>query len=475
MTSGKWQPESSLIDRYKSESNIYQLSYCDDSDDAEDCQRPEDQKVLAELKRTESFMELSPQKPSRSPLDAIRQLVIDIGDAAALDAVPQLVRVLQEEFAPNGGEDNDVAASIPYPPVDAFTLDLLDYRLGRKPDALVSVPPAPACKYETLAAHDPFDMDFDFEVVCKNGLPEIPFNPTGNERSPLHKSGGFGPFLDSLLNRLGSMHKNCFYTNLLLTDIVLILASFHQHPLAEVLLGLVDIQWKVPVRTLYQVLLDVRKDLEFALAAIPNWRVLVEQATRFLHGPSDRNPEKVLPPPVLVQTDLGVERGSAKVSQQERARSASVSPPVPTPPPPAAPPPPRLSQQPRGRPHDPAAFTRPPPACNRSASVTPVNVPRWRTKVLEPMVPTTPPALPSARQRRSSIDRLSQLFGLSNSSPTPTCPPPTLVIPVCTRNIIFAYVVFNDFCLELASLCCEHGVAFASVLPGFEKTLDLEH
>ena len=43
---------------------------------------------------------------------------------------------------------------------------------------------------------------------------------------------------------------------------------------------------------------NLRRELENQLAKIPNWPALIEQAMRFLCGPTRRNPEVALPSPV---------------------------------------------------------------------------------------------------------------------------------------------------------------------------------
>ncbi len=199
-------PEPSLIDRYKSESNIYQLSYLDDdvgdSDDEKSAQSknpsPEKKTAKDTAATTEEPRPLRPESPTDTapvenppaPLDAIHHLIEEIGDTPALEAVPHLIEVLNEGYADGAGD----AVSLPYPPVDEFTLQLLDYRLGKRGLPMAEGPqPALPTKYERLAVAKPLDslsLDEEMEIICKNELPELPYEPTGDGKSPSHKFGG---------------------------------------------------------------------------------------------------------------------------------------------------------------------------------------------------------------------------------------------------------------------------------------------
>ncbi len=126
-----------------------------------------------------------------------------------------------------------------------------------------------------------------------------------------------------------------------------------------------------------------------------------------------------------------------------------------------------------------------PPLNHRSSSAVagPVLEPVAPSRLIQPQGSSARPFLPSPQpnphRRRSSIDRLSQLLRgpptTPQPPPRPSAPPTGVGVPVRTRNIVYAYIVFNEFCLELASLCCEHGVSFATALPQLERALDLEH
>nr|CDS22635.1 protein FAM160A1 [Echinococcus granulosus] len=460
--------ELSLIDRYKSESNIYQLSYCDDSD--EELERENKKSVILrspiDLKQVESPVDLESNEQEKSSLDVIRQFVADIDGTSTCDAVTLFTRLLEDGFPVES--DDDIGATIPYPSVGQFTFDFLDYYLGKHAIPVVIVP-QPSPKYESLAPVSNLEADYDFESLYGNELPELPYRPTFEECSSCHHSScGLGPFLNCVLSLIGSMHKNSLYLNLILTDVVLILASFHQFPLADILLKCADVSLGKLTQTLYEVLVDLRREIEQHLAKIPNWCALVEQAMCFLHGRSQRNPEATLPSAIVVATrpycatddDLlaATTLLPSGVSTSERSRSSSVRPQT----------------------DHPSAPTRLPLPSHRSASATP------RTAVLEPVVLPfwggTEPLSQRQRLRRSSIDRLSHLFILD--SPTPPCSVShtsdslpfaySQFSSVDIRNVIFAYIVFNEFCLELAGLCCEHSVSTASVQPQFEKTMELE-
>lgn len=249
------QQELSLVDRYKSETNIYQLSYCDDSDEETEVvkKKVEAQRPPSEMKLVESPIELEPKKLERSLVDVISQFLAEIDDKPASDAIGLFTNILDECFPP--GEDGNTGPNLPYPPVSQFALHLLDYRLGKDCTLLNLEVPEPSPRDGPLTpVRNLVETDYDFESLYGNELPELPYRPTFETSSSLsHPSSNLGDFLNCILNRVESMHKNCLYFNLLLTDIVMILASFHQYPLADVLLRSADIRLKAPSQSLYQV------------------------------------------------------------------------------------------------------------------------------------------------------------------------------------------------------------------------------
>uniref|UniRef100_A0A0R3WVW3 UDENN domain-containing protein n=1 Tax=Hydatigena taeniaeformis TaxID=6205 RepID=A0A0R3WVW3_HYDTA len=196
------------------------------------------------------------------------------------------------------------------------------------------------------------------------------------------------------------------------------------------------------------------------LVRIPNWPALVEDAICLLRGPSQRTPKAALPPALAIATTPCCATGDdllamAAVSPTKgRSRSPAV----------------RLQAA------HPSISPRSSLLPNRSASVTP------RTAVFEPPTRDSSGCVFQGQlSRRSSIDRFSHLIP---GSPTPSAlDSRTIVTPpfphsqlslMYTHNVVFAYIVFNEFCLELAGLCCEHSVSVASVQPQFEKTMELE-
>ncbi|VDN99350.1 unnamed protein product [Rodentolepis nana] len=467
--------ELSLIDRYKSESNLYQLSYLDDSDEETDRDTKKSllsSRPTSELKSSElpADFEIAP-KSDKCPLDAVRRFLVEINGKSTSDAVFDFIQVLANDFALIS-EEEGYRNNIPYPPVSQFVLDMLDYRLGLK-GALEIIPPiSPLRRQRPSPQISNLETEYDFDSLYGNELPELPFRSTfGQNSSPLHVSSqNIGPFLTCLISRIGRMHENCLYTNLLLTDIVLILASFHQFPLADVLLRCPELPFKSSNQSLYQVLSCLRRELEKKLSRIPDWHSLVDQAMRFLRGQNLRNPEVALPSPVAMAATPSF-ASDEDILAMDRSRTSLRAPSTP-----------QLSQ---GRSPLPTRPPVPSMVHQRSSSAAP------RTVVLEPTVAihSPPPNKPTPQSRsrpprRSSIDRLSHLLSHLGSpilphnpdlqTPPSRPPPPPNPIPMGTRNLIFAYVVFSEFCLELAALACEHEVSAASVQPQFEKTLDLE-
>nr|CDS27435.2 protein FAM160A1 [Hymenolepis microstoma] len=469
--------EVSLIDKYKSESNLYQLSYLDDSDEETDRDTKKSHassRPTSELKSSElpADFEIAP-KPDKCPLDAIRRFLVEINGKSTSDAIFDFIQVLANDFTLTS-EEEGYRNNIPYPPVSQFVLDMLDYRLGLKSIPEIVPPISPLRRQRPSPQMSNLETEYDFDGLYGNELPELPFRSTlGQSSSPRHVSSqNIGPFLTCLLHRIGSMHENCLYTNLLLTDIVLILASFHQFPLADVLLRCPELPFKTSSQSLYQVLICLRRELEKKLTRIPDWHSLVDQAMRFLRRQNLRNPEVALPSAVAMAVTPNF-ASKEDILAMDRSRNTSLR----------APSTPQLSQVRSPLPSRPPV---PPMVHQRSSSAAP------RTAVLEPTVTIhSPPPnklTPQSRSRpprRSSIDRLSHLLSHLGSpilprnpdlqTPPPSRPlPPSDLIPTGTRNLIFAYVVFSEFCLELAALACEHEVSAASVQPQFEKTLDLE-
>ncbi|KAH8869804.1 FTS and Hook-interacting protein-like protein [Schistosoma japonicum] len=115
------------------------------------------------------------------------------------------------------------------------------------------------------------------------------FSSTSSTHSARHNSnsigvaGGIGPFLSILLNRLANMHNNCFFTNLLLTDIFAALASYPCPLLYEFLLNPVGLSVKSSVNTLYKVLRSVRSQIVVASESVEQWKSLVFRARVYLN------------------------------------------------------------------------------------------------------------------------------------------------------------------------------------------------
>ncbi|VUZ55721.1 unnamed protein product [Hymenolepis diminuta] len=471
--------ELSLIDRYKSESNLYQLSYFDDSDEETDRDTKKSHASSRPTSELPADFEVA-SKPEKCSLDAVRRFLDKTNGKPTSDLVFDFIQVLANEFTLSREED-DYGNNIPYPPVSQFVLDMLDYRLGLKSAPEIVPPDSPLRRQCPSPQMNSLETEYDFDGLYGNELPELPYRSAFRESSSLRhasSSQDIGPFLTCLLNRIGNMHKNCLYTNLLLTDIVLILASFNQFPLTDVLLRSPELPLKSSNWSLYQILVCLKRELEQELERIPDWHSLVEQAMRFLGAQNLRNPEVALPSAVAMDVKSNFASDEdiltmGSLSSRDRSRSISLRAPS-------------TPQLPQGRSPLPPRPPMPLMEHQRSSSAAP------RTAILEPTVAVQSPLLnksiPQLRSRpprRSSIDRLSHLLTHLGSPTLPphnsdllTLPsrphPPPNAITMDMRNLIFAYIVFSEFCLELAALACEHEVSAASVQPQFEKTLDLE-
>lgn len=246
--------ELSLIDRYKSESNLYQLSYFDDSDEETDRDTKKSHASSRPTSELPADFEVA-SKPEKCSLDAVRRFLDKTNGKPTSDLVFDFIQVLANEFTLIREED-DYGNNIPYPPVSQFVLDMLDYRLGLKSASEIVPPDSPLRRQCPSPQMSSLETEYDFDGLYGNELPELPYRSAFRESSSLRhasSSQDIGPFLTCLLNRIGNMHKNCLYTNLLLTDIVLILASFNQFPLTDVLLRSPELPLKSSNWSLYQV------------------------------------------------------------------------------------------------------------------------------------------------------------------------------------------------------------------------------
>uniref|UniRef100_A0A5K4ERH5 FHF complex subunit HOOK-interacting protein C-terminal domain-containing protein n=1 Tax=Schistosoma mansoni TaxID=6183 RepID=A0A5K4ERH5_SCHMA len=124
---------------------------------------------------------------------------------------------------------------------------------------------------------------------CSNHSHLTDFSSTSSTQSAKHYSnsvgvaGGIGPFLSILLNRLANMHNNCFFTNLLLTDIFAALASYPCPLLYEFLLNPIGLSIKPSVNTLYKVLRSVHSQIVVASESVEQWKSLVFRARVYLN------------------------------------------------------------------------------------------------------------------------------------------------------------------------------------------------
>uniref|UniRef100_A0A3Q3LIQ1 Protein FAM160A1-like n=1 Tax=Mastacembelus armatus TaxID=205130 RepID=A0A3Q3LIQ1_9TELE len=91
-----------------------------------------------------------------------------------------------------------------------------------------------------------------------------------------------GPFISVLLSRLENLLENSIAVNLLVTGILAQLASYPQPLLRSFLLSTDSAHTQPNVRTVYQVLVSVRAQIERYVAARPEYPALVTQAWRFL-------------------------------------------------------------------------------------------------------------------------------------------------------------------------------------------------
>ncbi|XP_030018678.1 protein FAM160A1-like [Sphaeramia orbicularis] len=90
-----------------------------------------------------------------------------------------------------------------------------------------------------------------------------------------------GPFISVLLSRLENLLENSIAVNLLVTGILAQLASYPQPLLRSFLLSTHTVE-QPHIRTLYQVLVSVRGQIERCVSSRPDYPALLTQAWRFL-------------------------------------------------------------------------------------------------------------------------------------------------------------------------------------------------
>ncbi|KAL7061872.1 hypothetical protein AAHC03_0225 [Spirometra sp. Aus1] len=506
--------EDKILDKYnlgKSESSLYQLSYLDSSSEEDlagghlssvtTATTVTSRKPVSSDDTTEAFS--SPDlsagsltSPSRTPhslfsvqLAEIRTL-LEGEDAicrgrGGLDHSPlvsDFIRILQKSQPAAAAASG--ASALPYPPVDPFFMQLLESQLTMETSCLTAVASSTVNEGDeqegAMAEAPPVPFSDDVETAAataeefeeQRGLLDLSLVSIDR-----NVGGGLGPFLSALLGRLDCMHRNCLYTNLLLTDVLLTLVSYPQSPLAELLLNNSVVRLKPPARSFFQVLTSVRKNLQEAAAKVENWQGLVEDARDYL-----RSSEAIASP--LGQRSphpqQSVSQGSSFAEQVTEDDLLVISAPTNEKiPHPLGGPTSSVLGRPPTSPH-PATMNQ-----TKSPNMRPSAGHRW-SRLLEPVVPpecSQPSPQPSVHKRRSSFSRLSHLLHAPHHVNSPLSSPQAgrrlasmgPVIGTETRNLVYAFIVLEEFCLELACMCCEQGVFYGRALPKLERTLSLEN
>ncbi|TGZ63227.1 hypothetical protein CRM22_007048 [Opisthorchis felineus] len=135
-----------------------------------------------------------------------------------------------------------------------------------------------------------------------------PSHPVRN-KSPI--AGGIGPFLSILLNRLSNLHTNCFFTNLLLTDLIAALAAYPCPLLYNYLLNSVGLALKSNANSVSKVLHTVRSQLVVTSASVENWHSLVYRARVYLNCGRPYATDTVIDPDFYSTEHLNQQNGSS--------------------------------------------------------------------------------------------------------------------------------------------------------------------
>ncbi|XP_028973594.2 protein FAM160A1 [Esox lucius] len=122
----------------------------------------------------------------------------------------------------------------------------------------------------------------DANGVQENSLEsENSLEPMRNSQDRKHATPFTGPFISVLLSRLENLLENPIPVNLLVTGILSQLAMYPQ-PLLRAFLFNTNTETHPTVRTLYQVLVSVRGQIEQYAAARPEFPATVREAWRYL-------------------------------------------------------------------------------------------------------------------------------------------------------------------------------------------------
>ncbi|XP_026177675.1 protein FAM160A1-like [Mastacembelus armatus] len=130
---------------------------------------------------------------------------------------------------------------------------------------------------------DDGDVEGEEVVMEQEEEEELAQENSSNKKSNRRHEVPFtGPFISVLLSRLENLLENSIAVNLLVTGILAQLASYPQPLLRSFLLSTDSAHTQPNVRTVYQVLVSVRAQIERYVAARPEYPALVTQAWRFL-------------------------------------------------------------------------------------------------------------------------------------------------------------------------------------------------
>ncbi|CAL8068960.1 unnamed protein product [Calicophoron daubneyi] len=192
--------------------------------------------------------------------------------------------------------------------------DILPSDLGRQPEIAVDLPPSPTViSPSALSLHS---------VTVNAG--QANSNDASSQRSPI--AGGIGPFLSILLNRLANFHNNCFFTNLLLTDLLTSLAAYPCPLLYEFLLNSAGLTLKSNVNSVYKALHWVRSQILVNAKSIDNWDQLLYRARLYMNCGRPYATDTLIDPEFYSPCDVGRSSDRSKKSDHcKRPRSSSTS------------------------------------------------------------------------------------------------------------------------------------------------------
>ncbi|KAF6768306.1 hypothetical protein AHF37_01628 [Paragonimus kellicotti] len=305
------------------------------------------------------------------------------------------------------------------------------------------------------------------ESLSRTSSARITESPVSSSAKPI--AGGIGPFLSIVLSRLATLHTNCLFTNLLLTDLLATLAAYPCPMLYTFLLNSVGLQLKSNVNSVFKVLHIVRNQLSARSVSVEQWHSLVYRALVYLDVNLPHCMDIPIDPAfysVSTQGKQSVSPTLISVSQSEYEQRLPVNPVCSRPLDdvhtswlPSGSEDVTHSEELHSAPNSPRSSSHWKPFRNVSVNVSDASiVNRNRPQVTGSMLGAS-----VVRHRSSFFTGPTQAKHepsvLSISSESDDECMHTSELSMDTRNLVLGAIIFDEFCHELAALCYSHSLS----------------